>query len=342
MKVHHLYSSKIIGEHVMNGSYTHLCLSERREIYYLKHYKHCSIREIGRRLNRSHTTISREIKRNSGCWCEQYYHNPAQWFARLRLRDRATREPLKSDSTRNYVIKKIKDGWSPEIISGRLRLDNNLEYVCHESIYQFIYKTEPDLREYLPRKHKRRRKKYPYRKYKTKISFKTSILERPKAIDKRIEVGHWESDSIESKGRTCALNVVLERTTRLTHITLLKTKKAIDTQNAIIKKLKKHHQNFVKSITYDNGVENAKHLQTNQELNCKSYFCQPYHSWEKGSVEQVNGLIRRYLPKGTDFTNVSNKTLREIETKINTRPRKCLGYKTPLEVYNNICGALQS
>lgn len=326
----------------MKGLYTHLCLSERREIYYLKHYKDCSIREIGRRLNRSHSTISRELKRNSGCWCNQYYHNPAQWMARLRLRNRAIREPLKSNKTRDYVIEKIKEGWTPEIISGRLRLENNLEYVCHESIYQFIYKNALELRECLPRKHKKRRKKYPYRKYVRKISYKTSILERPQVIDQRTEVGHWESDSIESKGRTSALNVLLERVTRLTHITRLNSKKSIATKKAIIRRLEKHHYDLVKSITYDNGVENAMHLETNEKLNCKSFFCQPYHSWEKGAVEQVNGLIRRYLPKGTDFASVSNKTLRDIEHKINSRPRKCLGYKTPIEAYNEICGALQS
>ena len=324
----------------MKGSYTHLCLSERREIYYLRHYKHCSIREIGRRLDRSHTTISREIKRNSGCWCDQYYHNPAQWFAERRIGLRKVPQPLKNDQTRDFIIEKVKDGWSPEIISGRLKLEPGYEYVCHESIYQYIYKHAPELREHLPRKHKRRRKKYPYRKYIKKISFKTSIIDRPKKIDMRIEAGHWESDSVESKGRNSALNVLLERVTRLVHITRVDSKKSVDTKNAIVRKLSKHDCEFVKSITYDNGVENALHLKINEQLGCKSYFCQPYHSWEKGAVEQVNGLIRRYLPKGTDFIEIPLKTLREIEYRINSRPRKCLAFKTPYEVYNEIGGAL--
>ena len=342
MEVHHLYSHQDIGVHTMKGSYTHLCLSERREIYYLKHYKQCSVREIGRILKRSHSTISRELKRNSGCWCDQYYHNPAQLMADVRLRNRAIRDPLKNDITRQYVIRKLKDGWTPEIISGRLKLEESVDYVCHESIYQYIYKNARELRECLPRQHKKRHKKYPYRKYKTKITHKTSILDRPIEVDQRIQPGHWESDSIESKGRTAALNVLLERVTRLTHISKLKSKKSIDTKKAIIGRLEKHHYDFVRSITYDNGVENAMHQETNEELKCTSYFCQPYHSWEKGAVEQVNGLIRRYIPKGTNLENISNKELREIEYKLNSRPRKCLGYKTPIEVYNEICGALQS
>lgn len=324
----------------MKQKYKHLSWFERREIYYLRHYKSCSLREIARRLNRSHSTIIREVKRNSGCWCDQYYHNPAHQLARIRLSQRARRQFLKSTKTREFVIQHLKVGWTPEIISGRLKIRKNLKYVCHESIYQFIYKEAPELREYLPRKHKTRRKKYPYRKYISKIAYRTSILKRPKEINDRLLPGHWESDSIESKGRKCALNVLLERVSRLTHITRLPTKESADTKNAIIKRLSKHPENLVKSITYDNGVENAAHLKVNQELGCESYFCQPYRSWEKGAVEQLNSLVRRFLPKGTDFTEISDKTLREIEDRLNSRPRKCLGYKTPFEVYAEISGAL--
>lgn len=128
-------------------------------------------------------------------------------------------------------------------------------------------------------------------------------------------------------------NVVVERKTRMCHITKLSSKNASDTTQALIQKLSSHPQNFVQSITYDNGTENAMHLQTNRALACKSYFCAPYHSWEKGSVEQVNGLVRRYLPKKTDLTQITQETYENIEFLLNSRPRKCLNFKTPFEMY---------
>lgn len=203
-------------------------------------------------------------------------------------------------------------GWSPEIISGRLKHENHLDTVCHESIYQFICKESPDLRETLPRKHKRRRAKFPKRKYKSEIGAKISILERLKEINERSMPGHWESDSLESKGRTCALNVLLERTSRMTHITHLSSKSSTDTKNAIIERMSEHPKGFVNSITFDNGIENALHLEINQQLKCDSFFCQPYHSWEKCSVEQINSLIRRFLPKGTDLSKITKNTYEKL------------------------------
>ena len=123
-------------------------------------------------------------------------------------------------------------------------------------------------------------------------------------------------------------------------MTKLKSKKSIDTARAIIKKLSQHPDKFVQSITYDNGPENAKHLDINAQLRTQSYFCQPYHSWEKGSVEQVNGLMLRFLPKKTDFSTISRKTIQKIEDLLNSRPRKCLDYKTSLECYSELSGAL--
>lgn len=324
----------------MKDSYNHLTLTERNHIYYWHHYDKLSNREIGKRLRRSHTTIGRELKRNIGCWCDQYYHNPAQHFMKTRQRNKSVRKRLKSESTREYVSKHLKIGWSPEIIVGRLKQQGELPSVSYEAIYQYIYKEANELIEFLPRKHQKRKKRYPNRSAKVKISHKTSILDRPEHINNRLEIGHWESDSVESKCRKKALNVLIERSTRLVHICKLSSKKSKDTKDAIIKRLSNHPNKVVKSITYDNGPENAKHLNINEELNCDSYFCQPYHSWEKGSVEQVNGLIRRYIPKGSDFSKTHYKTLEKIEALLNNRPRRCLGFKTPLEVYNEMCGAL--
>ncbi|MCO7223530.1 IS30 family transposase [Pleionea sp. CnH1-48] len=327
----------------MGKIYSHLSLFERQRIFDWFHYQKKSIREIARRLSRSHSTISREIKRHTYFYyVDCYYPHPAHQAYKSMLKNRAKKILTKCDKTQNYVIEKLKLGWSPGIISGRLKRENELRYICHESIYQFIYKEAPELRAFLPRKHKRRRKKYPYRKHPTKISLKTSILECSPSINNRSEFGHWESDSIESKNRKCAINVLLERVSRLTHITKLTSKKAFVTKNAIVKRLSEHPGHLVKSITYDNGVENAEHLEVNRRLNCDSYFCQPYHSWEKGAVEQINSLIRRFLPKGTDFTEVTDTALRKIEYQLNSRPRKCLDYRTPNEVYNEINGALST
>lgn len=327
----------------MGQKYSHLSLHERKLIFNWFHYRKMSIRKIGDLLRRSHTTISREIIRNkSQYYVPTYYPHSAQRYYAMRMRRRASRGRISNEGTKQYVINKLKIGWTPELISGRLKLTAEEKYICHESIYQYIYKEAKELIIYLPRKHKRRRMKYPSRAYVTKTSLKTSILERPDEIDNRSIPGHWESDSIESKGRKLTLNVVVERVTRISHITKLSSKKALATKNALIKRLASYPNKFVCSVTYDNGSENAGHLKVNEKLGCKSYFCQAYHSWEKGAVEQVNGLIRRYLPKGTDFALVSSKRIEEIENTLNSRPRKCLGYKTPFEIYNEIHGALPS
>ncbi|MEW8403477.1 MAG: IS30 family transposase [Candidatus Thiodiazotropha taylori] len=325
----------------MGKHYSHLCLWERQRLFEWYHYDKKSIREIGRLLNRSHSTISREIRRNkTDYYVPTYYPHPAQHYYKSRLIQRSCRKPLKSTETRRYVRDKLSQGWSPEIISGRLKLDEELRHVSHEAIYQYIYKHARELICFLARHHKRRRKKHPYRKKSASIANKISIVDRPETINNRLEVGHWESDSIESKGRKSGLNVLLERTTRLVQITKLSSKKSIATFHVIEKRLARIPDKFIKSITYANGTENARHLQINAAFKCDSYFCQPYHSWEKGSVEQINGLIRRYFPKGTDFSEIHHAKIKEVENALNNRPRKCLRFKTPLEVYTEMCGAL--
>lgn len=257
---------------------------------------------------------------------------------RVRIRDRGKRSRLKNPETKSFVIDRLEIGWTPEIIAGRSKMEPNISYICHESIYQYIYKEAPELIQYLPRKHKKRRKKFPYRSTKKKTFNKTSIEDRPTDIDDRLVVGHWESDSIESPKHQPGCNVVVERVTRLTHITKLTSKDAENTHKALLRKLGAYPNEFVQSITYDNGPENAKHIETNLELSCDSYFCVPYHSWEKGSVEQINGLIRRFIPKKTDITEISNQEIERIENALNSRPRKCLQFKTPLEVYEEYFG----
>ncbi|WP_317933587.1 IS30 family transposase [Halioxenophilus sp. WMMB6] len=319
-------------------SYKHLTYSERTLIKDWMNKGH-SYREIGRRLNRSHTTISREIKRN--LWCgEHYYLRSAQEFYEARMKNRAQRFRLKTPQTRTYVIEKLNQGWSPEIISGRLREFDPENYVCHEAIYQFIYIETPELTETLARKHIQRRKKYPYRKPKERIKNRTPISLRPADVDSRESIGHWESDTIVGGDRKSGLNVIVERNTRLTNISFMPNKSAEQTKKSIIRRLANHPEHLVTSITYDNGSENVFHQDINEALNVQSYFCEPYHSWEKGSVEQVNGLIRRFFPKGTDFSSIPVSEINRVEKLLNNRPRKCLNYRTPYEVYREARGAL--
>ena len=156
---------------------------------------------------------------------------------------------------------------------------------------------------------------------------------RPLGADDRSENGHWESDTIVSGDLKHGLNVVVERKNRVTHISLLKAKTAKETKEALIRRLEHYPEQFKQSITYDNGSENTQHQSVNAILGTDSYFCEPYHSWEKGSVEQVNGLIRRYLPKGTNFDTLEPGEINRIEKLLNNRPRKCLNFKTPYEVF---------
>lgn len=322
----------------MGNRYNHLDTRERTLIKLWLGQK-VSLREMGRRLNRNHSTISRELKRN--LWCgKHYYIRGAQFLYARRLDERAQRFRLKNHRTRNYVIAKLKIGWTPEIISGRLKISGQSSYVCHESIYQYIYIEAKELIQFLPRKHTKRHRKYPYRTTGERIKNRVSIDKRPAEASSRSFVGHWESDSVVGGDRQFGLNVLVERATRLTNISILKNKSATETKTAIVRRLSNHPLELRQSITYDNGSENVLHQEINIALNSQSYFCQPYHSWEKGSVEQINGLIRREFPKGTDFSKVTPMQIYALEKRLNNRPRKCLNYKTPYEAYTEAYGAL--
>ena len=322
----------------MEQCYRHFDHKERTLMYWWRKEK-LSLREIGRRLRRSHTSVSRELQRNR--WCgKEYFPRGAQILATTRLQCRATRDRLKSKPVRAYVHEKLKIGWTPELIAGRIKQQGELPTVCHESIYQYIYCRAQDLIAYLPRHHKKRRTKRPYRKPGERIKNRTGIEQRPKAVEKRRECGHWEADMIVAGDLNHGLNVVVERKSRLTHISLLKNKTAAATKQVMRRRLHAYPASLTQSITYDNGSENTRHEELNEALGTTSFFCAPYHSWEKGSVEQVNGLIRRFLPKGTNFHELKQGEINRIEKLLNNRPRKCLNYRTPYEVFREARGAL--
>jgi len=291
--------------------------------------------EIGRRLKTSPSTITREINRNKGGPKRKSYQADfAHQRAKMRRYGASSVNARKDPKVWDYVESKLKKGWTPELISGRIRLDYPGLSVSHEAIYQYVYRGDIELAGYLPSRRLFRRAKGPRRAQRSMISNRLSINLREETINKREEMGHWESDSLVCSQSKRALNVMVERKARLVQITRLQNHTPQETKQAILSRLSCMPAPIRRSITYDNGIENKDHELVNQELGTQSYFCEPYHSWEKGSVENTNRLIRRYLPKKTDLSTITENQISYIEYQLNNRPKKCLEYRTPQEVFN--------
>lgn len=320
----------------MPNPYKQLSQEEREHIAYLLSEGN-SLGNIAKALGRNKGTISRELARNSAPEYRRYTPCRAHARACERKITANTHERLKNNFIRQYVWDSLKQGWSPEQISGRIRLDHPGCSVNHEAIYQYIYHPQNPQRlemiNLLRRAHKKRRNKSIGRKEKkTKIPHRIPIDARPESVQNRNRYGHWEGDSMVSRKSKAALNTLAERKSRLVLITKLPRKGAAETNKAIINRLKKLPAGGRQTLTLDNGTENAKHEQLSARLGIKCYFAHPYSSWERGTNENLNGLIRWYLPKGTDFSKITPEQIARIEYLLNSRPRKCLGYKTPLEV----------
>ncbi len=210
--------------------------------------------------------------------------------------------------------------------------------MSYETIYQYIYNVKPELGLYLPRKRHQRLAKSKLRKTKgSKIPDRVSINERPSKIEERKEIGHLEADLVVSaRNGKGALLTIVERVSRYTTMAKLEVKTSVQTNLALSFTLLKYPLGFLKSITYDNGLEFAGHKEINDIIKIVSYFCNPYSSWEKGSIENRNGVIRYYFPKGTDFSKVADERIQYVQDKINNRPMKLLGFKTPKEVHDKM------
>lgn len=302
-----------------------------------------SARQIADELGRDHTTISRELRRHpppeDGTL---YLAHHAEKQARESKRRCGQRPRLKSVALRELVEHQIRDGWTPELIAGRLKAEGAGETVSHEAIYQYVYAEAPHLSVHLPRHRRTRRPRGYTRKHgKVLIPDRVGVEERPQEADDRKEFGHWESDSMASaRSSLAALNVLAERTSRFSFLSKMKQKSAPETSDAVIGRMEGLPASSRRSITYDNGTENVEHERINRRLETRSYFCRPYASWEKGTVENTIGLVRRFLPKGSDLSALTDEDVKEIETWLNNRPRKCLGYRTPAEVFAKLSGAL--
>jgi len=320
----------------MEKAYSHLSLTERDRITELR-FQGISLREIAKELGRSPSTLSRELKRNSTPAYKLYLSHRAHERAVTRKKESGIRPRLKEERIVSYVRARLAEDWSPELIAGRISHEVRGVAISHEAIYQYIYHPKTvgreDLIGCLVRGHRKRKKKRIGRKErKTKIPNRIPIEERPLSADNRSWFGHWEGDSMVSRKSLAALNSLVERKSRLLLLTRLKRKTARQTSDAVIERLGLLPKGARRTLTLDNGSENSRHEDITEAIGTRCYFARPYASWQRGSNEQVNGLIRRYFPKGTDFGKVTDEQVARVESIINNRPRKCLGYKTPLEV----------
>jgi IS30 family transposase len=294
-----------------------------------------SINIIAKYMERSPSTISREIKRGITINGTYFAESTEREIRKRKLNDKRKRK-MNNPITFNYVLEKLKNKQSPHIIQNDIKRDLNIN-IGKDAIYEYIYRFHTDWMKYLTRK-----KKYKYRHKKDNgiknMIIKNNILERNKEANLRLEFGHFEADTIFScRGSKSALLVVVDRMTRKTKIKKLERKSASLTSSSIVFALKNEYNiTQIHSITYNNGIEFAKHITVNKKLRCSSYFCNAYYSWEKGTVENINGLIRRFFPKGTNFDNVSDIEIQYVEDWINNRSMKILGWKSPNEMYNEV------
>jgi IS30 family transposase len=314
----------------MARAYRHLSLEERDRITELK-AEGLSLRAMAEELGRSPATLSREFKRNSTPAYKVYHSCRAHDRAVKRKREAGRRPRLKSDEIVSSVRAGLAEGWSPEIIAHRTGR------ISHEAIYQYIYHPGTAGREeligQLVRAHRKRKKKGVGRKErKPGIPNRISIMERPVSADNRSRYGHWEGDSLVSGKSLAALNSLVERKSRFLMLTRIDRKTAEQTTDAVVRRLQGLPEKARRTLTLDNGTENAGHEKITGAIGTQCYFADPYASWQRGSNEQVNGMIRRYFPKGTDFSKITDEQVAWVESRINNRPRKCLGYKTPAEV----------
>lgn len=321
----------------MGKKYRHLSLEERETLSILR-AEGRGPSEIGKLLGRDRKTISRELMRNAPPVRQGYYlPHKANARAKERKQTAGNREWLKNRTLQRHVEKMLKAGWSPELIAGRLQQKERSSTASHESIYRWVYAKRQDLIGCLPRRHKQRHKKGHSRKHrKSHIPNRISLSERPVGADQRKEVGHWEADTMISRASKVAAQVLVERKSRYTKLTKVQQKTASQTRTVINRRLAQYPPSMRRSITYDNGSENTEHERVNDVLGTRSYFCAPYHSWEKGTVENTIGLVRRFIPKRMDLAKLTTGDIRFVERRLNNRPRKCLGFQTPTEVFNQL------
>lgn len=323
----------------MNTSYTRLCLRDREEIS-RGIYAYESFAEIARRLNRPTSTISEEVWNNTEySWC--YSAEKAQARADI-LKKKGRKKKLDSSPIlKEYIYEKLHCEWSPEEIARRMKLEypqDTTMRISHETIYQHLYclprgELKKEVMRGLRQERKMRRPREHAHYRRQRIQDIISISERPKEVEDRVVPGHWEGDLIMGKERKSAIGSLVERTTRLTLLVPLTAKNAFAVRTAFAGSFKQIPKKFKKTLTYDRGTEMSEHKLFTEQTKIGVYFADPYSPWQRGTNENTNGLIRQYFPKGTDFNAVALSAIRKAEWRLNTRPRKVLGFHTPLEKF---------
>ena len=314
---------------------SHKQLNEEERFHlYIMINQGISLRKIAKGMDRCHSTLSRELRRNKGK--KGYRYKQAQKKSSDRHRVKSKFKKLTKD-LKKYIIKNLQNNWSPEQICGRLWLERKIQ-LSHETVYRFILKNKQrggKLYSYLRHQSKRYRKRYGKTDYRGKIPDRVDISERPSVVDDRSRVGDWEADLIIGKNHKGAIVTLAERRSRL-YLAIPIANKTKELTSAAITTLLTAFKDFVYTITYDNGREFNGHMDISDVLNCDGFFARPYHSWERGLNENSNGLLRQYFPKSMQLDQVSKEEVFAATEAMNNRPRKCLGYKTPWEVFNEL------
>lgn len=311
--------------------YHQLTAAVRGSIEALIHEKY-SVLEVAGKLGVSPSTVSREIRKRgtpSG-----YYAKVAQsHYERARSNCKQRKKCLYT-KRQKYIARKLELGWSPEQISGRLKRSDSSLYVCPETIYQFLYtdkwaKDEEKLYQYLRYGRKKRKKQTGRGVHRDKIPNRVSIHDRPAIVTQKTEYGHCEGDSVIYKNKM-AINTMNELSTGKVAFKNLERKTALSTTDAVVGSV---NELRAKTVTFDNGSEFTNHEEITKKTGVSVFFADPYCSNQRGANENVNMLLRGYLPKRADITDLTQEELNDIAEELNNRPRKRLGYLTPNEYY---------
>lgn len=316
-------------------SYNHLSSAER---YYIEIElkKKVSHNQIAKAIGRSQSTVSREISRNTGL--RGYRNKQADRFARDRHVDKV--KAIKMTEEIKYIVSVcLQSDWSPEQIAGRLR-EEAIVSLHHETVYQYILTDKANggqLYRQLRHQEKTYRKRCGSAHNRTGIPNRRDIDERPVEANTRERIGDWEADTIIGKNHKGAVVTLDERKSKLRLAAPLPGKKATYVKDAITALFSPVKQ-FVKTITFDNGKEFTLHEKIAEEIECETCFAKPYHSWERGQNENANGLLRQYFPKNMELIDITVQQVVNAVDKLNSRPRKCLKFQTPYEVFEKLTG----
>lgn len=318
----------------------HLTLTQREELALMFH-QGCTQSQIGATLGVNQSTISRELFHNK-LHKNKYSPSNAQHWVKLRkiwAKDKVPKWYEKAKLLK-YVITHLRLFWSPEQIAGRIRLDfpeDESMRISHESIYKYIWqdkKAGGSSYKYLRFARKNRKKRYGSKQNRGKIPNRRGIEERPAIVEQRSRVGDWESDLIVGKENAKAIATFVERKTRLLKAIKIESRQAKDMVTASKKAFRSIPKQFRLTMTHDNGKEISSHEQITQQIGIEVFCANPYHSWERGTNENSNGLLRQFFPKSMNLSPVAQKEVARAVRLINNRPRKTLKYRTPSEIFS--------